>query len=162
MQAACPRPHSYLAAELVKWSNDPQSRLPNYTPHTPLPRPGPRTSQLCLWVSTPSALVPPTWLCVGPCTALTHHHPLCSISVVLSPASPFSSPLAALPIICLASSFKAPSVSPNLASSGVSPGLQLVHVHQAHLALWKPPAWSGGTRTQLTIPCGLSPDHPSR
>lgn len=82
----------------------PSQRLPDYTPpHTPSPGLASHLSALPVGLSPLSLGPSHLALCRPLHSPDPHHHPLCSISVVLSPASPFSSPLAALPIICLAS-----------------------------------------------------------
>ena len=143
----------------------PSQRLPDYTPlHTPS-RPGLAPLSSACGTQPPRGLGPSHLALCRPLRSPDpHHHPLCSISVVPSLAPPFYSPLASLSITCLAFLLQeAPfQLFQTLRRLGPLPVLQLAHTSQAHQALWKPAAWSGGTRTQFSIPCGLSPDHPSR
>lgn len=73
---------------------NPSQRLPDYTPpHTPPPGLASHLSALPVGLSPPGALVPPTWLYVGPCAALTHTTTLSAPSLWSPPLHPSSTPL---------------------------------------------------------------------
>lgn len=111
----------------------PSQCLPDYTPHIhPLPRPGLTPLSSACGSQPPRGLGPSHLALYRSLRSPDpHHHPLCSISVVPSPAPHFYSPLASLPITCLASLLQeAPfQLFQTLHHLGPLPVLQLAHVH---------------------------------
>lgn len=112
---------------------NPSQRLPDYTPpaHTPS-RPGLAPLSSACGAQPPRGLGPSHLALCRPLRSPDpHHHPLCSISVVPSPAPLFYSPLASLSITCLASLLQeAPfQLFQTLRRLGPLPVLQLAHVY---------------------------------